>query len=160
METNGNNPETTTGTNDAKAKAEAEAKVKAEADAKAKAEAAKKEKREKQAVGELKFADIAVGQIERLGVKELRRLCGEENLSTDGKKEDFAARLIIQKGGITDRYAGQLTRCKVCRSPVRVTGTTSKAIASGTLVIRQIKCRGKHCHTYPLKELERPRAAS
>ena len=129
-----------------------------EMEAKAKTEAEAKEK--KRSTPEVKFADIGVDEIEDLSAKDLKRLCREESLSTDGKKEDMSARLIIQKGGITDRYAGQLTRCKVCRAPVRVTGTNNKPTASGTVVTRQIKCRGKHCHTYPLAEVARPKAGA
>lgn len=91
--------------------------------------------------------------IEALTVKELRELCVLEQLPVSGNKSDLTRRLLLKKNGEPKRFAGAATKCRICGAEVSVTGTKTKQTKDGRrLVTRMIKCKGKHRHTYPLKE--------
>ena len=100
------------------------------------------------------LADISLGELKRMPAKGLRSLCKAEEMTTDGKKKELFDRLCAKKFGRTKRYVGKETRCAFCGKGVMVKSTKSETINDGrTLVIRNIKCRGRNSHTYPLKEL-------
>jgi len=112
------------------------------------------EKQVVETIEQLKLADIEAGQIETLKVEHLRKLCKVEGIKISGKKGELVKRLLLKKSGQSTSYTGQLTKCRICGSPVRVTGTNRKTLGDGRiLVTRQIRCAGRHKHTYPLKEI-------
>jgi len=94
-------------------------------------------------------------EIAASSINVLRALCKAERLKAGGGKGDLAARLIAKKQGVSDRYVGPpLTRCKVCSEQVSVRRTQRIPQDDGrVLVIRDVKCRGRHGHTYKLSEV-------
>lgn len=117
-------------------------------------EGAAAEKTESAAGKKTEFMDLTLAEIKRMDAKQLKKLCKEQGMATDGKREEFLNRVLAKRFGRTNRYVGAETRCQICAAEVRVTGTRTEAQGDGrSLVVRSIKCKGKHIHTYPLKEL-------
>ncbi|HUW18257.1 MAG TPA: hypothetical protein VMW16_03060 [Sedimentisphaerales bacterium] len=101
--------------------------------------------------------EVTIDQLAKLKINELRHLCEEEGLETGGKRMDLFKRLFVQKTGRSDTFSPANTKCRICNEPVKVTGTQRRQLTEGrTLVTRQIRCTGKHRHTYPLKEIIQP----
>jgi len=88
-------------------------------------------------------------------INELRRMCREKGLPTGGTKKELSQRLLTEATAGTDRFAGAGTlKCKVCSLTVKVTSTQKTTLEDGrTLITRQVKCTGKHGHTYSLPEI-------
>lgn len=101
--------------------------------------------------------EVTIDQLAKLKINEMRRLCEEEGLETGGKKTDLFKRLFVQKTGRSDTFSPANTKCKICSEPVKVTRTQRQQLTDGRiLVTRQVRCTGKHRHTYRLKEIIRP----
>ena len=101
--------------------------------------------------------EVTIDQLAELNINELRNLCKEEGLEIGGKRTDLFKRLFVQKTGRSDTFSPANTRCRICSNPVKVMGTQKRQLTDGrTLITRQIRCTGKHRHTYPLKEIIRP----
>ena len=94
-------------------------------------------------------------EIAACSINVLRALCKAERLKAGGGKTDLSARLIAKKHGISDRYVGApLTRCRVCREQVTVKRTVREPMTDGRVqVIRHVKCRGRHGHSYKLVDV-------
>ena len=77
----------------------------------------------------------------------------QETKPKDAKTNDRKPeKLRGSKGG---RFLGGGTaKCEVCNLPAQVKSTKKTEMPDGrTLVTRQMKCTGRHGHTYPLKEI-------
>jgi len=105
---------------------------------------------------EVKLDEIKTEELVKMKAVELKELCKTEGLSCNGNKKELLERLQTKKFGRSDRFVGNLTKCRYCGSPVRVFSTSRQVIENGVLLIRGIRCSGKHRHTYQLKELIRP----
>lgn len=93
-------------------------------------------------VGDLKYA-------------ELQTLCKQQGVSAYGKKDELVKRLTIAKEGHTEKHVHGRTKCKICGAKTGVTGTSREKMPDGRiLVIRKMRCAGKHRCTYPLKSIE------
>ena len=105
--------------------------------------------------GAKKLDGMTVDGISKLKINELRGLCRAEGLPAGGKKAELIKRLITARRGIADRFVGAgMLKCKVCSQPAKVVSTKKKTLDNGrTLVVRQVKCTGRHGHTYPLKSI-------
>jgi len=103
--------------------------------------------------GEATEADIAAADYHTL-----RRWSISADLGADGKSADIRERLtaaISGASGPQGKHTHGRTPCEICGKPARVTNTKRTKMADGrTLVTRQMKCTGKHKHTYPLKKIE------
>jgi len=107
----------------------------------------------------VKLSDVKAGDIGEMKMNQLRELCRIEEMKVGGSKKELIDRLLIKKTGRSDRYAGQQTCCRICGARVIVKGTDSKTLDDGrTVVTRNIRCLGRHKHTYPLKEILTPEA--
>ena len=103
---------------------------------------------------EVTLAEIKTEELPKMKVAELRELCKAEGLSSSGIKKELLKRLLTKKLGRSDRFVGDLTKCRYCGSLVRVIGTDTKVISDEkTLVTRSVRCSGKHRHAYQLKEI-------
>lgn len=92
-------------------------------------------------------------EIKDMSAQKLSDLCKDEDLVQKGTKNDKIKRLFLKKYGISDRYVNLMTKCRVCHHAVRVIGTDTKKLPDGrTFVTRNVKCIGRHRHTYPIKE--------
>ncbi len=101
----------------------------------------------------IELSEIGIDKLKALGKKQLAAICRAEDLPCSGKKSDLVNQLIAKKFGTSKRYVGSLTTCKVCAAGVMVKGTRTEPMDDGrVMVIRQIKCKGKNAHRYPLKE--------
>ena len=101
--------------------------------------------------------EVTIDQLAKLNLNELRHLCKEEGLEIGGKKMDLFKRLFVQKTGRSDTFSPANTKCKICNEPIKVMGTQKRQLSGGRILItRQIRCTGKHRHTYPLKEIIKP----
>ena len=102
----------------------------------------------------VKLSDVKAGDIGEMKINQLRELCRIEEMKVGGSKKELIDRLLIKKTGRSDRYTSQFPKCRVCGAKVIVKGTDRKPLDDGrTLVTRNIRCIGKHRHTYPIKEL-------
>lgn len=100
--------------------------------------------------------EITIEQLKKFNTNELRHLCKKERLETVGPKQVLFKRLLVQKTGRSDKFTPARTKCVICFEPVKVVRTQRKELADGCiLVTRQVRCTGRHRHTYPLKEIER-----
>ena len=101
--------------------------------------------------------EVTIDQLAKLNINELRHLCKEEGLETGGEKGVLLKRLIVQKTGRSDRFISTKTRCKICCEPAKVVSTRRRELSNGRILMtRQLRCTGKHRHTYPLKEIIKP----
>ena len=97
---------------------------------------------------------IEDADIKSMNAADLAEFCGDQGLKKKGRKEELIARLMTKKYGQSGRYIQGLTKCRFCQADVVVTGTKKQPDGEGkTMITRQIKCRGKHSHRYPLKEI-------
>jgi len=109
------------------------------------------------AAGKDILADISIENITRLDVKELTDLCKKVGLSAVGRKKDLIEKLVIKKSGKSGAYTGQFTKCQFCGEKVRVMNTRNQNMLDGRiLVIRSVRCDGKHRHQYPLTSIVSP----
>ena len=100
------------------------------------------------------LSTISDADIKAMKVDDLKELCEDQQLPKGGVKKDMVKRILLAKHGRSDKYVGANTICKVCPAKVVVTGTKSEPTTDGkTLITRQMKCRGKNTHRYPLKEI-------
>ncbi|UCE67562.1 MAG: hypothetical protein JSU85_05995 [Candidatus Zixiibacteriota bacterium] len=101
-----------------------------------------------------KLADFSFDELKGLGSKALKKLCLAEELDADGGKDELFARLCVKRFGRGKRYIGQQTQCVICGAKVMVRNTKTDIQPDGRkLIVRSIRCKGRHQHTYPLKEL-------
>jgi len=93
--------------------------------------------------------------IGELTYPELKSMCKQQGLSGAGKKVDLIKRLTIAKEGNMAKHVHGRTKCRICGERTAVMGTSRKKMSDGRiLVTRQMRCVGKHHHTYPLKMIE------
>ena len=98
--------------------------------------------------------DVTINDLDLMRYVDLQAACKEHKLPYMGKKADLIKRLTVKIAGKSDKYTGQLTKCKICGMPVSITSTNTTKLADGRmLIVRQVKCSGSHRHTYPLKEI-------
>ena len=103
------------------------------------------------------LAKIEDADIQAMSAKDLAELCEDQPLQKKGNKKTLMERLFLKKHGQSSQYVMLMTKCKICHAKVRVTNTKKKPMGDGrTLVTRTVKCRGKHCHTYALKNIVKP----
>ena len=96
---------------------------------------------------------IEDSEIEEMKSKDLAELCADQGLKKKGDKKTLIGRIFLKKYGRGSKYVGLMTKCKVCGAKVRVTSTKTQPMEDGrTMITRGIKCYGRHCHTYTLKE--------
>ncbi len=101
------------------------------------------------------LADMSLEDLEGMSDKALKKLCKEEDMVTDGKKEERFNRLYAKRFSLTKRYIGAETCCQFCGEKVRVKNTAKEQQADGRiLVTRSMKCVGRHHHTYSLSQFE------
>lgn len=97
---------------------------------------------------------MSLERIHAINAKGLRAICKDNDMSTDGKREDFLNRVLAIRFGRTKKYIGAETRCTVCGNEVMVKGTNTTIMGDGRrLVVRSIRCKDRHAHTYQLKEI-------
>lgn len=102
------------------------------------------------------LASVAIAEIDEMPVDELKELSKIEGLPVTAKKRaELIRQLKTKKIGRDDRYSGRgQTKCCVCGAPVTVKGTIRTTLEDGRiLVTRNVRCQGKHKHTYPLKDI-------
>lgn len=100
------------------------------------------------------LAELSDDDIKNMKKIPLQALCRKEQLSPSGNKDELVDRLMLKKYGRSDRYYNTMTKCRICSSAVSVNGKKTEPMKDGRiLVTRQIKCKGKHHHTYPLKDI-------
>jgi len=100
------------------------------------------------------WPDLTESDIKTAPYQTLRRWSVEAGLGAAGKASDIARRLIVALTGTTKKHTHGLTKCDICGHPVVVASTQRTPIDDGrTLVTRYMRCKGKHRHTYPLKEI-------
>ncbi len=93
-------------------------------------------------------------KLTELTVAQLRQMCKDEGLAALGNKAELVKRLSIKKFGPSDTHEPARTKCKFCSAQVRVTGTHRDKMKDGrTMVTRQVRCAGRHRHSYPLKNI-------
>ncbi len=93
--------------------------------------------------------------IGELTYPELKSMCKQQGLNGAGKKVELIKRLTIARDGQAEKHVNGWTKCQVCSAQAVVKGTTRTPMDDGrTLVTRQMQCRGKHRHNYPLKSVE------
>lgn len=98
--------------------------------------------------------EMTILDLQKMDADRLRGRCKTAGLSVKGKKDDLIERLRSRVRRITKRYIEGITTCAYCPADIMVTGTDKQPLADGrVLVVRQIKCKGRHHHKYPLKEV-------
>ena len=103
---------------------------------------------------EKRLADLTDEDLKGMKKTPFQELCRTEELSPSGNKEELLDRLMLKKYGLSNQYVNTMTKCKVCSAAVHVTGTKKTPLKDGRILwTRQIKCRGRHHHTYPLKDI-------
>ena len=97
--------------------------------------------------------EMTILDLQKMDVNKLRGRCKAAGLSGKGAKDALIERLRPRVRRITRRYIEGVTTCAYCPADIMVTGTDKQPMADGrVMVTRQIKCKGKHNHKYPLKE--------
>lgn len=97
---------------------------------------------------------VSLEAIQKLGVAALKKHCADHGMDKSGKRPELLDKVLAIRFGRTRMYVGAETRCSVCGKEVSVKGTRKEAMGNGkTLVTRTVKCRGRHGHTYPLKNI-------
>jgi len=94
------------------------------------------------------LAELSEKQVKDLRKWELLELAAAEGLETAGAKKALAKRLISKKRGGDKGYRHGHTLCKVCKAEVEVKSTRRE----GAFIIRQVRCKGKNIHRYPITE--------
>ncbi len=95
---------------------------------------------------------IMLKDIIAMGHKRLRDICSENDLRTDGTKKDLAKRVKIKFHG-SDRFRPNNIRCRYCQHKALVKSTETTYRPDGSaIIIRRLRCTGKHAHTYKLVE--------
>jgi len=103
------------------------------------------------------LAALTMEEVAEMNVADLKALCLAEALPVGGKRAELIKRLRTKKLGVSNRYAGSLTKCAVCGAAANVKGTRTETMKDGrVLVTRNMQCMGKHRHRYPLKEVVEP----
>ncbi len=96
-------------------------------------------------------------QLEAETIGRLRQRCKEQHVNGRGAKALLVERLMLCYRGRADKYAGTLTKCRVCQAPVRVMSTQRHEQADGaTIIVRYLRCSGSHSHRYQVSETVRP----
>jgi len=97
----------------------------------------------------------SLAELGRKTVPELQTLAQAAGLGTGGRKGDLLARLRAAKSGGAAGYVPGKTLCTVCKAPTDVKGTKTEEMEDGRiLVTRYLRCRGKHRHSYPQREIQ------
>ncbi len=97
--------------------------------------------------------EMTILDLQKMGVDGLRGQCKKAGVSAKGGKDALIERLRPRVRRITKRYIEGVTTCAYCPADIQVTGTEKQPMPDGRVfVVRQIKCKGKHHHKYPLKE--------
>lgn len=84
----------------------------------------------------------------------------ESRTETAPAQEPAAAQSEATKPASPPQHVHGKTKCNYCSAVARVTGTKREPASPGkddkarVLVIRTMRCTGKHAHIYPLKTLE------
>jgi len=103
---------------------------------------------------EISLKTMADEDIKKMKKEPLKDLCKKEGLLYSGTVASLIKRLFLKKYGHTDRYICMMTKCGVCHASVKVTSTKKIARKDGSIVImRQLKCSGKHKHTFSKTEI-------
>ena len=93
--------------------------------------------------------------IGELTYPELKSMCKQQGLSGAGKKVELIKRLTISKDGQAEKHVNGRTKCRFCQAQAGVKSTSRIKMDNGqTRVTRQMKCVGKHRHTYSLIKVE------
>lgn len=98
-------------------------------------------------------------KMKRPSINNLRDECQRRGLPIGGSKKELAERLAVAEGGVANRYVGGgiALKCQICNLRAKVTKTASRDLGDGrTLITRQVKCIGRHGHTYPIREIVKP----
>ncbi len=99
------------------------------------------------------MATIEDNEIKEMKATDLAELCEDQGLQKKGNKKTLIGRLFLKKYGRSDKYVSLMTKCKICGAKVRVTSTKKEPMGDGRImIVRGIKCYGRHCHTYTLKD--------
>ena len=84
----------------------------------------------------------------------LKKLCKDEGLLCSGKVVDLVNRLFLKKYGHSDKYISMMTKCGVCHASVKVTNTKKTPRKDGSVVVvRQLRCSGRHKHSFSKTEI-------
>jgi len=96
-----------------------------------------------------------IEEIKDLNVNELKAECRAEKLPTTGDKQTLAKRVKVNKMGSATKFTGGgMVKCKICNMPAGVRKVIRKKMDDGRIMVtRQIRCTGRHGHTYPLSEI-------
>jgi membrane-bound inhibitor of C-type lysozyme len=88
-------------------------------------------------------------------IDELRKMCQAKGLPADGTKKELVKRLTVATTASTNKFTGNGTlKCQICNLAVKIVNTKRKTLQDGrVLVTRQVKCTGKHGHTYSVPEI-------
>ena len=98
--------------------------------------------------------EMTILDLQKMSIANLRSRCAAAKMSVAGDKEELIERLRPKVGRITRQYIEGVTTCAYCPADIVVVGTDKQPMPDGrVLVVRQIKCKGRHNHKYPLKEL-------
>jgi len=115
-----------------------------------------KNKNKKPTTPAKRLDEMTILDLKKMGVDKLRGCCKKEKVSAKGDKDDLIERLRPKVRRITKQYIEGVTVCGYCGADIGVRGTSKEPLANGRVrVTRQIKCRGKHGHKYPLTEIAR-----
>lgn len=99
------------------------------------------------------LADMDWDEVMKLALDRLRQLCRAEKLDATGKKQDLLDRLNSKKNAGRGRFVQGVTRCCVCGANLHVRKTATSREGDRLYIVRQVRCNGKHAHTYPIKDL-------
>ena len=95
--------------------------------------------------------------LDELTLAQLRTACKENSLPAGGGKKDLRGRLRRHLFGSSEQHTPAMTKCRICGARASVAGTRKRRMADGRLMVtRQMRCHGKHRHSYPLPEIVEP----
>ena len=89
-----------------------------------------------------------------LSIRELQSRAKAAGLGTSRSKAALIERLEAIPAVRVTHHVHGTTLCRICRAKTKVTNTKKHTMADGrSLITRQMRCVGKHRHTYPLREI-------
>lgn len=101
------------------------------------------------------FAEVTEADIKVAPFQMLRRWSIAAGLGGAGNAEQIRRRLVAKVSGTVGTHTHGKTQCCICPALAKVTGNKRYPQKDGrTLLVRQMKCAGKHGHTFTLKCFE------